>query len=55
MQKEFAQRILDVSQLTRFNLEHLAELDALFASLQHRALRGELTQEHMAAAVAMAG
>ena len=42
LQKEFAARIAAVEKLKATQRRSLAELDALFASLQHRAFRGEL-------------
>jgi type I restriction enzyme S subunit len=42
LQTEFARRIAVVEQLKGPHRASLAELDALFASLQHRAFRGEL-------------
>lgn len=42
LQQEFAQRIETIEQLKTTHRESLAQLDALFASLQHRAFRGEL-------------
>ena len=42
LQQEFAARIGRVESLKAVHRAHLAELDALFASLQHRAFRGEL-------------
>ncbi len=42
LQQEFARRIAAVERLKSAHRAHLAELDALFASLQHRAFRGEL-------------
>jgi type I restriction enzyme S subunit len=39
---EFARRVTAVETLKRTRRASLAELDALFASLQHRAFRGEL-------------
>jgi type I restriction enzyme S subunit len=42
LQQEFARRIAAVETLKSAHRAHLAELDALFASLQHRAFRGEL-------------
>ena len=39
---EFARRVTAVEKLKTAHRAHLAELDALFASLQHRAFRGEL-------------
>ena len=42
LQQEFARRVEAVEQLKATHRESLAHLDALFASLQHRAFRGEL-------------
>ncbi|MHC5676526.1 restriction endonuclease subunit S [Nostoc sp.] len=42
LQKEFAQRVEAVEKLKAAHCASLSELDALFASLQHRAFRGEL-------------
>ncbi len=42
VQQEFARRIAAVERLKSAHRASLAELDALFASLQHRAFRGEL-------------
>lgn len=42
LQQEFARRITAVENLKTAHRTALAELDALFASLQHRAFRGEL-------------
>ena len=42
LQREFARRMLAVGALRRQHLADLAQLDSLFASLQHRAFRGEL-------------
>ena len=42
LQREFARRVSAVTQLKAAQRASLAELDALFASLQHRAFRGEL-------------
>ena len=42
LQREFARRVLAVEKLKTTQRGSLAELDALFASLQHRAFRGEL-------------
>lgn len=42
MQREFARRMTVVYKLKTTHRAALAELDALFASLQHRAFRGEL-------------
>ena len=42
LQREFARRVTAVETLKTAHRASLAELDALFASLQHRAFRGEL-------------
>jgi len=42
LQREFARRVAAVEKLKTAQRAALAELDALFASLQHRAFRGEL-------------
>lgn len=42
LQREFARRVEAVEKLKSAQRASLAELDALFASLQHRAFRGEL-------------
>ncbi len=42
IQRDFARRALAVEDLKSQHRASLAELDALFASLQHRAFRGEL-------------
>ena len=42
MQREFARRVTAVERLKTAHRASLAELDALFATLQHRAFRGEL-------------
>jgi type I restriction enzyme S subunit len=42
LQREFAKRIEAVEKLKTAHRASLSELDALFASLQHRAFRGEL-------------
>jgi type I restriction enzyme S subunit len=42
LQQDFARRIAAVDKLKATHRASLAELDALFASLQHRAFRGEL-------------
>ena len=42
LQREFARRVASVEKLKTAQRAALAELDALFASLQHRAFRGEL-------------
>jgi type I restriction enzyme S subunit len=42
LQQEFARRVEEIEQLKTTHRESLAQLDALFASLQHRTFRGEL-------------
>lgn len=42
LQQEFARRVEELEQLKATHRESLTHLDALFASLQHRAFRGEL-------------
>ncbi len=42
LQREFARRVTAVEHLKTSHRSSLAELDSLFASLQHRAFRGEL-------------
>ena len=42
LQKEFARRVGAIERLKTTHRESLAQLDALFTSLQHRAFRGEL-------------
>jgi type I restriction enzyme S subunit len=42
LQKEFAQRVEAVEKLKAKHRASLSQLEALFASLQHRAFRGEL-------------
>ncbi|MEV8085583.1 restriction endonuclease subunit S [Pseudarthrobacter oxydans] len=42
LQQTFATRVAAVERLKEAHRKHLAELDALFASLQHRAFKGEL-------------
>ena len=42
LQQEFARRIESIEQLKTTHHESLIQLDALFASLQNRAFRGEL-------------
>jgi len=42
LQRDFARRVAAVEKLKATHRASLAELDALFASLQHRAFRGEL-------------
>ena len=44
LQREFARRVRAVEKLKTAQRASLAELDALFASLQHRAFRGELCE-----------
>jgi len=42
VQRAFADRVAEIDKLKIHHRAHLAKLDALFASLQHRAFRGEL-------------
>lgn len=42
LQQTFATRVAAVERLKELYRKHLADLDALFASLQHRAFKGEL-------------
>ncbi len=42
LQRGFSSRVLAINEIKKRHLIFLAELDALFASLQHRAFRGEL-------------
>ena len=42
LQQVFAERVAGIEKLKEQHRAQLAELDALFASLQHRAFRGEL-------------
>jgi type I restriction enzyme, S subunit len=42
LQVAFAARVAEIDNLKAHHRAHLAKLDALFASLQHRAFRGEL-------------
>jgi type I restriction enzyme S subunit len=42
LQREFARRVSGVEKLKAAQSASLEKLDALFASLQHRAFRGEL-------------
>ncbi|MDZ4347644.1 MAG: restriction endonuclease subunit S, partial [Candidatus Binatia bacterium] len=42
LQREFARRVRAVEKLKTVQRASLAELDGLFATLQHRAFRGEL-------------
>jgi type I restriction enzyme, S subunit len=42
LQRDFADRLRDIEKLKVQQSAHLAKLDALFASLQHRAFRGAL-------------
>ncbi|EJW11611.1 Type I restriction-modification system, specificity subunit S [Rhodovulum sp. PH10] len=42
LQRAFAARVAEIDALKAKHRAHLAKLDALFASLQHRAFRGEL-------------
>jgi type I restriction enzyme, S subunit len=42
LQHAFAARVAEIDKLKAHHRAHLAKLDALFASLQHRGFRGEL-------------
>ena len=42
LQRAFTDRLAEIDRLKALHRAHLAKLDALFASLQHRAFRGEL-------------
>lgn len=42
LQRAYAARVAEIDKLKAQHRAHLAKLDALFASLQHRAFRGEL-------------
>jgi len=42
LQRGFAARVAEIDKLKAYHRAHLAKLDALFASLQHRAFRGGL-------------
>ena len=42
LSREFARRLTAVERMKTAHRASLAELDALFATLQHRAFRGEL-------------
>ncbi len=42
VQREFARRVATVEKLKAAQRASLAELDTLFATLQHRAFKGEL-------------
>lgn len=44
LQHTFAATVAEIDKLKTHHQAHLAKLDALFASLQHRAFRGELTR-----------
>ncbi|MEU1370251.1 restriction endonuclease subunit S [Streptomyces sp. NPDC005803] len=46
-QRAFVEKIESVKRVRSSNMAHLAELDALFASLQYRAFRGELWAENL--------
>lgn len=43
IQRAFAARVAEIDKLKAHHRAHLARLDALFASLQHRAFRGDLS------------
>lgn len=54
LQRSFSARIAKIDKLKAAHRAHLEKLDTLFASLQHRAFRGELTRAPDAAALATA-
>ena len=54
-QERFCQQVAEVARVNDILNASRDNLDAVFASLQHRAFRGELTQEHATAELAMAG
>ena len=47
LQCDFTQRVLTVERLAAMHRASLAQLDALFASLQHRAFRGAVSYTHL--------
>lgn len=49
LQELFARRIKRIEAVRRMHLLHLAEIDSLFSSIQHRAFRGELWADSVAA------
>jgi type I restriction enzyme S subunit len=42
LQRDFARRVTAIEKLKAAHRASLAEMDSLFAPLQHRAFRGEL-------------
>jgi type I restriction enzyme, S subunit len=55
LQKKFADLAAGIESLKTAHSRHLAKLDALFASLQHRAFSGELLLDRAATELEMAG
>ena len=47
LRHEFARRVTTVEKLKTVHRASLSELDALFATLQHRAFRGELVRNEV--------
>jgi type I restriction enzyme S subunit len=52
LQVEFSHRVADVEALTTDQRASLRDLDSLFASLQHRAFRGELARDEVSEVLA---
>jgi type I restriction enzyme S subunit len=55
VQRQFATSIENLTEVRSLQHSHLARLDALFASLQHRAFIGELASKHAERELEMAG
>ena len=55
LQEAFADRIAEILEIRRVQQAHQFKLDALFASLQHRAFSGELTSKQAERELAMVG
>lgn len=55
LQEAFGRQLRQLASLRGSQREHLAQLDALFAALQHRAFRGELTAKAVQRELAEAG
>jgi type I restriction enzyme S subunit len=55
LQRKFASHVAEISEIRSLQRAHLSKLDTLFASLQHRAFRGELSGEQVEAELAMVG
>jgi type I restriction enzyme S subunit len=54
-QERFCDQVAQVARVNAMLSASRDHLDALFASLQHRAFRGELLEDHAAAELAMVG